>query len=349
MAEVAKSTTGVVRRFASDSFAASHDFCIFSEEEEGALLSKGYLNYDTKYNSENLSVPLFCGTNADKPFCEISSEFSAQCLLLSSSTALDYTSNCLDQPKSEAENLLRQTLQRLSLAQDEFRVNCEDENQKKEVETMISLLTLRALLGIGDDVLGAEILQANGLSKALFDSHQEELGESSNFSTLCNVKALSDLAEVKKMPITARILLRMCAKMLPLAGKFVLTVGHSELSLGDIQRKLITSASSTKDIIGIYKDVDLVAKQHRDKGSEFYSENELTWLIIEAYNRGVHLSLLGDFASAESLFSIGLNLLPLGCIEIQCHAKEMRNALSNAVTNQLGATDSNFVVTGIGG
>jgi len=348
MAEDTTSTIGVVRRFASDSFAASHDFCIFSEEEEGAILSKGYLNYDTKYNSENLSFPLFCGTNADKPFCDISSEFSAQCLLLSSATALDYASNCLDQPKCEAENRVRQALHRLSLAQDEFRVNCENEIQKKEVEKMIALLSLRALLGIGNDLLGADILQANGLSEALLDIHQEELGQPSGFSTLLNVKATSDLAEEKKMQITARILLRMCAKMLSLTGKFVLTVGHFDLSLGSIQRKLITIASSTKDVIAVYEDVDLAAKQHRDKGIEFYSEDELNWLIIEAYNRGVHLSLLGDFASSESLFSTGLNLLPLGGIELQCHAKEMRTALSNAVTNKLAAADPNYVVPGIG-
>jgi len=69
---------------------------------------------------------------------------------------------------------------------------------------MIALLSLRALLGIGNDLLGADILQANGLSEALLDIHQEELGQPSGFSTLLNVKATSDLAEEKKMQITAK-------------------------------------------------------------------------------------------------------------------------------------------------
>eukprot|EP00986_Skeletonema_menzelii_P013244 scaffold7585_cov74-Skeletonema_menzelii.AAC.3 len=61
-----------------DLFAASHDFILMSEEEEGARFSK--LDYDVKYEPEKFSMPsFFNGTSTTAS--DISSQFSAQCLL----------------------------------------------------------------------------------------------------------------------------------------------------------------------------------------------------------------------------------------------------------------------------
>ena len=352
-------STSEARRFASDVFAASHDFCITSEEEEGASLSKGYTDYDAKYNTEKMMIPIFAGSHERTP-CDISSEFSGQCLLLSAATAVDYASGfssssrgCTD---DETKALLRSVLHRLAQAQEEFQLNCEDAVQKRDVDKMIALLTLRCLLGVGNDSLAQDILLANGLGEALNKIHNDELHQddalnNAKYTTLLNVYLMSGLAEETQMNHTSSCLLHMCAKQLPKTGKFVLLLGDSMLSLGDIQRKLITSASSTKDIIAVYKEIDELVKKHRDTCREnsddnelddatFYSEDELTWFIIEAYNRGVHQSLLCDWLNAEVLFATALNLLPFGGKEVQCHAKDMRESYQNCISKKLQVSET---------
>jgi hypothetical protein len=64
---------GELRGVAANVFAASHDFCLMSDEEVGHSLSKGYLDFDVKFDPTKSVLPLFCQTN-DKPSCDISSE-----------------------------------------------------------------------------------------------------------------------------------------------------------------------------------------------------------------------------------------------------------------------------------
>ena len=80
------------RGFAADAFAASHDFCLMSEEEEGQSLSKGYLDFDVKFDPTKAMLPKFEGSH-ERPPCDISSEFSGQCLLISVATAVDYAAD----------------------------------------------------------------------------------------------------------------------------------------------------------------------------------------------------------------------------------------------------------------
>jgi hypothetical protein len=61
------------RLLAADVFAASHDFSLMSEEEEGKLISKGYLDYDVKFDPTKAVVPTFHQAE-DSPSCDISSE-----------------------------------------------------------------------------------------------------------------------------------------------------------------------------------------------------------------------------------------------------------------------------------
>lgn len=67
------------RGIAADVFAASHDFCLMSEEEEGRSLSKGFLDYDVKFDPTVL--PTFASDAEDRTTCDISSEVCMNCLL----------------------------------------------------------------------------------------------------------------------------------------------------------------------------------------------------------------------------------------------------------------------------
>lgn len=67
------SGVGDQRGIAANVFAASHDFCLMSDEEVGQSLSKGYLDFDVKFDPTKSVLPSFGQTN-DKPSCDISSE-----------------------------------------------------------------------------------------------------------------------------------------------------------------------------------------------------------------------------------------------------------------------------------
>ena len=64
------------RLLAADVFAASHDFSLMSEDEEGKLISKGYLDYDVKFDPTKAVVPNFHQAE-DSLSCDISSEVGA--------------------------------------------------------------------------------------------------------------------------------------------------------------------------------------------------------------------------------------------------------------------------------
>jgi len=76
------------RGFAADAFAASHDFCLMSEEEEGQSLSKGYLDFDVKFDPTKTMLPKFEGSHERTP-CDISSEVRDSTLLLVRSIPID--------------------------------------------------------------------------------------------------------------------------------------------------------------------------------------------------------------------------------------------------------------------
>lgn len=122
MASMVKPQGKDLRGYASHVFTASHDYCLLSEELEGAALSKGNLCVEP---DNNMMLPTFSAHDNDTP-CDISSEFSGRCLLLSAATAVDYASSCIQSSDrdggiatTEIKSLLRITLHRLYHAQQE--------------------------------------------------------------------------------------------------------------------------------------------------------------------------------------------------------------------------------------
>jgi hypothetical protein len=293
-------------------------------------------------------------------------QFSAQCLLVSVATAVDYASDCMTKNKNgaislgnETQILLGRSLHRLAQAQDEMQLNCEDEKQRIELNKMIVLLALRCLIGVGEDSLAVESLTGNGLYTALDLIHRDELSASSEknetigpenkFVSLRNVKLMADLAEERNMYQTSRCLQRLCAHQLKQADKFVLDLGDYEISLGYIQRKSIQSSLSAKDVLDVYDEIDELVKNHQSDGKKpmdgcFYNVSELIWFSKDANNRAVEHDLLGDYQTAARLFAIALNLLPLCGKEMQCHAKSMNAAYQQITSRMNDRGDSLFSV-----
>ena len=293
-------TRNDTRKYSSELFAAAHDFCLLSEEEEGATLSKDFLDIDIQQDNKMLT-PVFKKKCQEKPQCDISSEFSSQCLLLSAATAVDFVMSC-NSPKQFVKELLRRSLHRLSQAKDEFALNSEDDTQKRDVEKMVSLLTMRCLLGIGDDSLAHDVLVAGGLEAALVALYNDEsssVAVNHRKGVLQNAYLVACAAEEKKMSSFGAILQRSLSSHMSGIGKFVLKIDDSfSLTLAEIQRKVIQSASTTQALIEVYKDIDVLVKKRKDQNvdavatsvsmEEFYSTDDLDWLAIEVRQSRYH-------------------------------------------------------------
>jgi hypothetical protein len=244
------------------------------------------------------------------------------------------------------ESLLRRSLHRLSRAQDEFMLNSDDEDQKKDVRKMIALLTLRCLLGIEDDSFAQGVL-VGGMEAAFQELFNDELLAPTNEpgGVLQHVYLVACGAEEKRMPSFGAVLMRGCASYMSQSGKFEFQVdANFSLTLAEIQRKVIQSASTTKDVIEVFKDVDVLVKKYKDSVGKdkatFYSKGDLDWLAIEAYNQGVSLTLLGDHSNAGILFAFALNMVSLCSSEVKSHAKSMHSALSNSLSKHSSVGDS---------
>jgi len=332
------------RGIAAEVFAASHDFCILSEEEEGSSLSKGYLDYDVKFDPTKSVLPKFDKSSNERLPCDISSEFSGQCLLISVAAAADYASKCMFNNSSKGVGhvdndvhiLLSRSLHRLAHAQEEMLLNCEDESQLNEVNKMTSLLALRCLLGVGDDGQASAALN-EGLAEALRKIHTDEQAsssssldedESTQFVILRNVKLLADAAEVKSMSQTSTALNRLCSSMLQQTNKFEVDIGGYTVSLSEIQRKIIELATSVKDVIHIFNDVSSIVE--KNQGSDGYSTSDLSWFATNSYNQAIQLKMIGDNEVAKELFSFSLNLLPFCNKEFQSYRSVITEAFSQA-------------------
>ena len=346
------STGKDTRIFSSSLFAGAHDFCLLSEEEEQTRLSKDFLDIDIQLDS--MLTPAF---HADKVRnnCDISSEFSGQCLLLAAANAVDFVTNNTSAP--DIKRLLRRSLHHLTWAQDEFFLNSEDKDQKQDVNKMIAMLTLRCLLGIGDEALAHDVLVRGGLEAFLLQIYNDE---SSNLDkpggVLQNVYLVACGAEEKRMTIFGAILLRSCASYMTGVGKFTLQVDENfSVALADIQRKAIQSATTTKDLIEVYNDIcESVKRRKNQTGSSsnddasFYSKDDLNWFAIEAYNQGVSLTLLGDHQNAGTLFSSALTIIPFCSSEVQGHTKSMSAALSSSLSHSSMSQSLSSVITQVG-
>ena len=278
-------------------------------------------------------------------------QFSGQCLLISVATAVDYASECMfgggkiATLDNEVLELLSRSLHRLGQAREEMTLNCEDEQQLVDMNKMTVLLALRCLLEVGCDTQANESLNNNGLYNALQKIHLNSPNQDDDeFVILRNVKLMADLAEERNMKQTSRTLQRLCAESLSQTGRFVLDIDGYEMSLGEIQQKIIMSASSAKEVIDVYQSIDaLVEKKHPNsfkKGGvvdddTFYSVADLTWFAKDANNRAVQHDLLGDYDTATKLFATALNLLPYASKELQTHSKAVNAAYQDALNRTM--------------
>jgi len=364
------------RWIAAEVFSRAHDFALLTEEEEGESLSRGFLDLDLGQNTddESILVPDFI-RGRQSCACDLSSEFSAHCLLLSVANAVDNisldiaTTEDISELSPSVKSKLKKSLCRLVRAKDEFNLNQTESAHKQHIEGLIAWLALRCLVEIGDDTACADALMNGGLidrliaaeprSYSLDDANQENnidhgsLGGTSaqlngdTTSLLEHIVLIAHRSESREMTVSAKHLLFFCSRnLLQSKGSTLTLIDADVFSLGKIQQKILQLSSSMRDVIRVFEDVDKAAKTcvvdsdssddiAREK--KIYSTEEIDWFTIEAYNRGVNLLFLGSIACAEQLLAIALNLLPMCGEEVECHGAEMRNAYRGAVERKGGA------------
>eukprot|EP00986_Skeletonema_menzelii_P015530 scaffold11957_cov146-Skeletonema_menzelii.AAC.2 len=315
-ASVVDDVTYDSRALAADLFAASHDFVLMSEEEEGTRLGK--LDYDVKYEPEKYVVPSFNGTSTIA-VSDTSSEFSAQCLLLSAAVTVDYLGSA-GHDSSSAKSLLRRTLHRLAQSQQEFELN---DRKKSHVSKVIALLTMRCIIELEEDSFSFQTFN-DGLCATLLKLHTNEAATSDEkFDILKQVKIMSDSALRRRMTHTDRILTKLCSDMLQKSS--VSMVGG--ISLGDLQQKLIKTSSSVEEVIGVFNEVENVMK----KEGTSYSPEDFGWFTTEAHNRAVQLSTVGDDARAKICSTFALNFIEFSTKEVRCHKNLIVSGFTNSV------------------
>jgi len=328
----------------SQLYARAHDFALLSEEEEGAKLTKGFLDCDFGCSPTDLQCPNFShhgrrdnATTASS----LSSEFSAQCLIISVANSID------DGEGSRAVNKdwAKRCLHRLALAYAEMEVNeLHDNENREEVRPMMAHLTLRCLIELCDDDVSSthladgsllRCLAEKNLARDIYVADDDESGDGSlpigdsaraedsiNFTVkfVENLHASATKAEAKGLRETSKILLQSCVDRIK-SGSF--TADSQDLqdlpvhfSVGEIQRKLIELGSNIQEVVGVFEAVDASLKAVIDEDGDgdgenlLYSKDQLDWFAVEAHNRGCQLLQLGDYQNSLRLVSCSLNLLP---------------------------------------
>lgn len=294
-----------------------------SEEEEGARLSK--LDYDVKYEPEKFTMPSFNSASTHlSSASDISSQFSAQCLLLSAAVTVDYLESSEDDQRSSAKILHRRTLARLAQSQQEFELNCKKNGQ---VSKMIALLTMRCLLGLEEDSFSFQTCN-DGLCDTLLKLHTTAaVAAGEKFQMLKQVKMMSDSALQKRMAHTDRILTKLCSDMLQKSGVYVV----GEISLGDLQRKMIQSAVTVEEVIGIFQEIDDLSK----KEGTSYTPEEFAWFTVEAHNKAIQLSTIGDDARAKTFLTFAMSFVDFSTKEVRCHKSKIMADFSKSVQKQV--------------
>ena len=267
-------------------------------------------------------MPCFNGPSSTAA-SDISSQFSAQCLLLSAAVTADYLASSGDDQKSSTKILHRRTLHRLAQSQQEFELNCK---KNAKVSKMIALLTMMCLLGLEEDSFSFQTCN-DGLCATLLKLHiTDAVVAGEKFQILKQVKLMSDLALQKHLTHTDRVLTKLCSDMLQKSGTFVV----GEISLGDLQRKMIQSAVSVEEVIGIFHEIDDLSK----KEGTSYSPEEFAWFTVEAHNKAIQLSTVGDDTKAKIYSTFALKFVEFSTKEVRCHKSIIMNAFSKSVQKQ---------------
>mmetsp|Transcript_14255 Transcript_14255/g.21073 ORF Transcript_14255/g.21073 Transcript_14255/m.21073 type:complete len:1526 (-) Transcript_14255:365-4942(-) len=324
---------------ASSLFRKAHDFALLSEEECGQRLTRGYLDGDeNKYNTDVDFGTLFTSDETlTARASELSSEFSAHCLLLSVANAVDAiyssknvsTNSDCDDPNTEKACADESLPACICQCRSEFVATAGKDEQKREanekMDRVIAWLALRTMVELGNDAL-----ISNGLEGTLSKVVVAEPDDASHLY-LCAKRA-----QVNKMWDSCKILLRALSNHLvknSMSTVNVSTGGKDKgdtytITLGDIQKKLVQLASSVNETVQAFENI---AVSDKKKSISIYNQDSINWFTIEAYNRGINLMFMGDILNAERLLAIALNLLPNCGKEVECHAGEMRLAYHRAV------------------
>lgn len=280
-------------------------------EEKESMLSKGFLDCEQhQAQAQNSDTKLTT--------CDLSSEFSAQCLLLSVANAVDNlpcnnrnsnASSSKEKEEGSADeavttvSLMKKTYLRLLLAKKEFALyfdnqdHNDDDNSnsqsshKKYIDTSLTWLFLRCLVEIGDDDLCMQFLSAtnNTLAANLELDQENNMDTHDDDGVISHLYLCSKRAELNKMTNSLRCLLLFCVdEMKKKKKKKHTTPGTTtqlqQLSLGDLQRKLIQIGSTVSDVVKIFHDVHSFSSEEK---KDVYSQEEYDWFAVEAYNRGV--------------------------------------------------------------
>ena len=257
-------------------------------------------------------------------------------MLISVATAVDYASSKTSDSNVDVgvQLLLCRSLYRLACAQEELELNCEDTSQREENQKLIALLTLRCLVGVGDDHECVETLKGGGLSDALCGLHTAEIrSESKSFQTLKNVYLLSLVAAERgrSMRQSAACLRRLCSKMMAQASLFVLEFGEGKPeSLASLQLRAIKSAGSIEEVFEVLEEVSKAIEKKGGDDDNFYTPQEMDALTVEAHNNSVKLDRLGNYNVAVKFSEFASRFVKhCGKEVVTCHKTAIENCFKS--------------------
>jgi hypothetical protein len=329
---------------AAELFAKAHDFALLSEEEEGKGLSRGFLDFDFGTNLYSLTpfINKYTPTSETDKACDLSSEFSAQCLLLAVASVVD----TFTVRKHEGENsgitsdnaLMRKSLRRLESAYCEIILNRSEDHTECDdrFKHLIVLLAICCIVETGDDIQSMAFLLDCDTIKYIYSScaggDEDSILSEDGSRTLAYLYSCAQRAEANRMRKTSWTLLNLtCCELLNQRRSHARIEVQDNLypTLGAMQQKLIQSAPSVEKALAVFSDVNKALTAFCGVQSEnstcLYSGQEMDWFTVESYNRGINLVFLGDLDNAERLMTLSLNFLPHCTEEAKLHGPEMRN------------------------
>jgi len=171
--------------------------------------------------------------------------------------------------------------------------------------------------------------------------------EKSDALMVVHLYLCSTRAETNQMQRASWFLLDLCCRELVNRRQLCIDTRSQASacpSLGVMQRKLIQSASSSEELLSVFADVNRTfytsSTTKEEVSRHLYSDHEMDWFAIEAYNRGVNLTFLGDLYNAERLITFALNFLPYCSDEVKSHGPEMRHAYRGVIERKDNSTRS---------
>ena len=325
-----------VKYIAARYFSKAHDFIFIGEEEQGMMLTKGYLEY------EGFSALVTEERNIDwskKPLesTDICSEFSVQALIMSAANMIDFFHSLENDPE---ENFITLTIKILNAAYSEM--NMLENNMSYDVKESLLWVSLNLLVIMKDDDFALRSLKQGGLSKEI----EQYLKTPENaspckyhskdvFICLEHTFHVAIQAESKSMMQSARQLYVLCADALIYKRKTFISSASN--SLGTIQRKILQLSTSVADVISVFDDIDKVMKRlplSSDGDNEncvSYSVDDIDYFTIEAHNKAVSLLILGDLVHSETLLASALNLISFSGDEVKSHTSDINRTYRTVI------------------